>query len=120
MTDNIDRCFALVDAAPALANLEIGDARPALDKLIEDAGVVIDRLYNGFDPNEAAPGPNSSRLNTEFTDVTLQRIQDVLRASLALAADESKNAIISLMKKMDITEHAAPVVPTTDKPSFKR
>jgi hypothetical protein len=85
MTLELDELFLIAEAGPVLDGMEtvLRDAglnreADALMKLQQDTGVQIDREMNGFDPNEAAPGPASAALSAAFEPVTRQRLAEVL------------------------------------------
>lgn len=91
---NLDELFIITEATPALEQVETalrqsGNAETAdrLNKLMQDAGVQIDREMNGFDENEPASGPQRAVLNAAYEPVTSARLS-VLRDAAAQFAGQ--------------------------------
>src|SRR4051812_48115446 len=82
-----------------------------LPRLLQDAGVQIDREMIGYDPAEPAPGPETARLNAEYTPVDQKRVRQVLQSAyealnVSRMKDEEKagmkRSLTEIMEKFGI------------------
>lgn len=86
-------------------------AAQTLTKLMQDAGVQIDREFRGHKNIIHRTGSKAARLEAVYTPVTAARLNAVLRiAHAALEAGSSREAFFQLLPQLTVAEKKPPSV----------
>lgn len=114
---NLDELFIIAEATPVLEQAEAalrqsGNAETAnrLNKLMQDAGVQIDREMNGYDENEPAPGPQTAALNAAYDPVTPARLSVLRDAAASLSGHDMLESLNGVMQSLPVPAPSPSVI----------
>lgn len=123
---SLDDLFIIAEETPFLEKLQSAipqDRQAELSKLMQDAGVQIDREMNSGDPEvPVIAGEETARLNAEYKPVTSERVTHVLQQAYLdietsrMVADRKQDMLgqtCRIMEKLKIsipgTQHPQPI-----------